>query len=158
MSTDMTSDVHEQPAAEPVGPVAKPFRYERPTLDGKPKAIKLLARSDRAFCAVQVIGRGGENNLHSHAHVDGFWFVLSGRARFYTTDDELVADCGPGEGLMIPRGYPYWFESSSPEELEILQFEASDTRLGGPNDDRIDHTPRKPWMTPAPVGGTSGGA
>jgi mannose-6-phosphate isomerase-like protein (cupin superfamily) len=133
---------------------AKPIKYERPVLGGKPKAVKMLARTDRAFFAVQVVGEGGENNLHSHAHVDGFWFVLSGRVKFYTTDDELLGECGPLEGMLIPREFPYWFESSSDEELELLQFEASDIPLGQPNDDRTDHTPQKAWMDfDAPVNG-----
>ena len=126
---------------------AQVIDYQRPVLkDGQPKAVKMLARTDRAFFAVQLVREGGENNLHSHAHVDGFWFVLSGRARFYTTGDELVKECGPLEGVLVPRGYPYWFESCGEEELEILQFEASDIVLGQPNEDRTDHAPQKAWM------------
>lgn len=126
---------------------AQVITYQRPTLkDNQPKTVKMLARTDRAFFAVQLVRKGGENNLHSHAHVDGFWFVLSGRARFYTTDDELVGECGPLEGVLIPRGYPYWFESCSADDLEILQFEASDVALGEPNSDRVDHAPQKAWM------------
>jgi mannose-6-phosphate isomerase-like protein (cupin superfamily) len=126
---------------------AKVMRYERPVLkEGQPKAVKMLGRTDRAFFAVQLVNEGGENNLHYHAHVDGFWFVLSGRARFYTTDDELLGDFGPLEGVVIPRGYPYWFESASDEPLELLQFEASDTVFGQPNEDRVDHAPQKAWM------------
>lgn len=126
---------------------AKLINYERPTLkDGQPKAVKMLARSDRAFFAVQVVRDGGENNLHSHAHVDGFWFVLSGRARFYTTNDELVGEFRPHQGVLVPRGYPYWFESCGDEDLEMLQFEASDVVFGQPNEDRVDHAPQKAWM------------
>jgi mannose-6-phosphate isomerase-like protein (cupin superfamily) len=72
--------------------------------------------------------------------------VLSGRARFYTTDDELLGDFGPMEGVVIPRGYPYWFESASDEPLELLQFEAADIVIGQPNEDRVDHAPQKEWM------------
>jgi mannose-6-phosphate isomerase-like protein (cupin superfamily) len=126
---------------------AELMRYERPVLKkDQPKAVKMLGRTDRAFFAVQLVKEGGENNLHSHAHVDGFWFVLSGRARFYTTDDELLGEFGPMEGVVIPRGYPYWFESASDAPLELLQFEASDEVFGQPNEDRTDHTPQKEWM------------
>ena len=126
---------------------AQLMSYERPVLkEGQPKAVKLLGRTDRAFFAVQLVNEGGENNLHSHEHVDGFWFVLSGRARFYTTDDELLGDFGPMEGVVIPRGYPYWFESASEDQLELLQFEASDIVFGQPNEDRVDHAPQKEWM------------
>jgi mannose-6-phosphate isomerase-like protein (cupin superfamily) len=126
---------------------AKVINYQRPVLkESQPKAVKMLARTDRAFFAVQVVRDGGENNLHSHKHVDGFWFVLSGRARFYTTGDELLGEFGPLEGVLVPRGYPYWFESCGEDELEILQFEASDIAFGQPNEDRVDHTPQKAWM------------
>jgi len=126
---------------------AQLMSYERPVLkEGQPKAVKMLGRTDRAFFAVQLVNEGGENNLHSHEHVDGFWFVLSGRARFYTTDDELLGDFGPMEGVVIPRGYPYWFESASEEQLELLQFEASDIVFSQPNEDRVDHAPQKEWM------------
>jgi mannose-6-phosphate isomerase-like protein (cupin superfamily) len=126
---------------------AQVIDYQRPVLkDGQPKAVKMLARSDRAFFAVQLVAEGGENNLHSHAHVDGFWFVLKGRARFYTTGDEVIKEAGPLEGVLVPRGYPYWFESCGEEELEILQFEASDEVLGKPNEDRTDFAPQKEWM------------
>jgi mannose-6-phosphate isomerase-like protein (cupin superfamily) len=131
---------------------AKLINYARPVLnESQPKAVKMLARTDRAFFAVQVVREGGENNLHSHKHVDGFWFVLSGRARFYTTDDELLGEFGPLEGVLVPRGYPYWFESCGADELEILQFEASDIAFGQPNEDRVDHAPQKAWMN---FGGT----
>ena len=39
-------------------------------------------------------GEGGENNLHSHKGMDGFWMVLSGKVKFY----------GPGDILMFFSG------------------------------------------------------
>lgn len=120
--------------------------YVRPELDGKPKKVVRLGSTERAFFGVQIIGEGGENNLHSHTHLDGFWFVLRGRARFYTTGDEVIRECGPMEGVLVPRGYPYWFESVGDEELEILQFEASDVEMANPGSDRVDLTPQKEWM------------
>lgn len=120
------------------------FKYERPELNGRSKKVVILGRTDISVGAVQLLSHGGENNLHSHQYLDGYWFVLSGRVRFYTTDDEVVADLGQYEGVLIPRGYPYWFESSSDEPLELLQFEAS---VKGPGyditQDRVDHEPLK---------------
>jgi mannose-6-phosphate isomerase-like protein (cupin superfamily) len=126
---------------------ASTFRYSKPEVLTKPKAWVPFARSDICVAGVQVIQVGGENNLHSHNHLDGVWFVLGGRARFYTTDDTVIAELSKGEGVFIPRKYPYWFESVGPEPLEILQFEASD-RATSPSDigvfDRVDLAPRKP--------------
>lgn len=121
------------------------FRYERRDFAGG-KAIVRLAHTDLATFAVQVVRSGGETNLHAHPSLDGFWFVLSGRARFYTTESELVAEIGRFEGVLIPRGLPYWFESAGEEELEILQLEASSVPKPALRDfaaDRIDLRPRQ---------------
>lgn len=111
------------------------FRYERPELD-KPKAFVKFFRGDIMRAEVQVIREGGENNLHAHKYSDGFWMVLSGRASFYGTGDGLVAELEPLEGLHIPRGFAYWFESSSSEPLEIIHVAASLPDRSGP--DRVD--------------------
>ena len=43
--------------------------------------------------------------------------------------------------LLIPRGTPYWSESSSKEPLVIIRFSA---RVKDHIDRRIDYTERKP--------------
>lgn len=105
------------------GTEAKVFRYARPELDGV-KGVVVLARSDIMLAAVQLVKKGGENNLHSHSAMDGFWFVLRGRVKFYGAGNTLLGEFGPHEGVFIPRGVSYWFESSSEEILEILQVES----------------------------------
>ena len=104
------------------------FRYQPPARDERAtKHLVRLARTDRQFSAVQIVKEGGENNLHSHAHMDGFWFVLGGRVRFYGGEDNVViAELGKHEGILVPRGYPYWFESAGDEDLELLQIESAD--------------------------------
>jgi len=122
------------------------FRYTRPDLAGKNKTSAPLAKTDIARVEVQIIAEGGDNNLHSHHHVDGFRFVLSGRVRFYTTDDRLIADLGPGEGIVVPRNTPYWLESSGDEPLEIVHLEAYDEpvlSIEQLHADRVDYAPRK---------------
>jgi mannose-6-phosphate isomerase-like protein (cupin superfamily) len=121
------------------------FKYEKREVK-RSKAVHVLCRSDVVFAAVQTVRSGGETNLHAHGKLDGFWFVLSGRARFYTTDDEVLADLGPREGILIPRGFPYWFESADESELELLQVEASVEQyddLAGFGSDRTNYTPRR---------------
>lgn len=119
------------------------------------KGMQLMCRSDIIVSAVQVVKKGGETNLHSHKLLDGVWFVLKGRALFYTVDDELVADLGPHEGILVPRGYPYWFErGEGPDDLEILQVEASAKPVHTFEEyleDRVDYTPRKAQMADADV-------
>jgi mannose-6-phosphate isomerase-like protein (cupin superfamily) len=102
----------------------KKFSYERPVLKaGKKRAGVRLSTTDILFAVIQVFESGGENVMHSHAGMDGFWMVLSGRARFYLENDEVV-EMGPLEGLTIPRGVKYWFETVGDQPLEILQVDA----------------------------------
>jgi mannose-6-phosphate isomerase-like protein (cupin superfamily) len=128
-------------AAMPAGeqqkePIA--FKYVKPEL-ARDKTIARLCRTDIMYASVQVIAKGGENNMHAHSAQDGFWMVLKGRAKFYGEGDKLIAELGPNEGVLVPRGVQYWFESSSPEVLEILQVEAIDKTI---KNMRIDYKPR----------------
>ena len=116
------------------------FDYRTPTNFEKPKAVVRLCSSDIVFSNVQVVKTGGETNLHTHTANDGVWMVLKGRAKFYGIDNALLADLGPLQGIHIPRGFYYWFESSSSELLELLQVEAIDKSV---EKRRLDVTPRK---------------
>jgi len=113
-------------AAGDPGREASVFRYRRPEELKTRRGIAPLARSDILFSAVQIIREGGENSLHSHSAMDGFWFVLRGRARFYGAGDKLIGEIGQHEGVFVPRNVPYWFESIGDELLELLQVEAID--------------------------------
>ena len=111
----------------------KVLRYQAPAAMKRDRALVPLVKTQTLLSMVQVFrGRGGEQELHMHTAMDGFWFVLAGRARFYTTGDELVADLGPHEGILVPAGARYWFEAGDCEQLELLQVEAIDHRI--PND------------------------
>lgn len=93
-------------------PTARVFKYKKPGDDQAfGKHVTRLARTDRMIANLQVLREGGENNLHSHSHLDGFWMVLGGRARFYGDKNVLIADLGPMEGVLIPRNFKYWFEA-----------------------------------------------
>lgn len=135
----MEGDTATPDKSAPPAPQARVLQFKAPTIRNG-KGMTLLARSDIMVAAVQTISKGGENNLHSHSAMDGLWFVLKGRARFYTTGDELIGEIGPNESVFIPRDYPYWFEASGDEVLEILQVEAIDKTIANR---RTDHEPKK---------------
>jgi mannose-6-phosphate isomerase-like protein (cupin superfamily) len=102
----------------------QPYSYARPALkDGKNRAVSRLVTTDILYGAVQVFAQGGENIMHSHAGMDGFWMILGGRARFHFQDSDPL-EFGPREGVCIPRDVKYWFENISDEPLEILQVDA----------------------------------
>jgi mannose-6-phosphate isomerase-like protein (cupin superfamily) len=108
----------------------KVFRYVAPTAMKRERALVPLARSDTLLSMVQIFRPGGgEQEMHTHTAMDGFWFVLRGRARFYGEGDVLVADLGEHEGIFVPRNMKYWFEAGDCEQLELLQVEAIDHRI-----------------------------
>ena len=121
---------------------AKEFRYQTPQFEGVKKTLQ-VCNSDLMKVQVQVVKDGGENNLHSHTGDDAFWYVIRGAVKFYGEGDRLVGEYQKGEGILIPRGYKYWFESAAPEPLEILRITAKDQNV---ENQRVDHSAQKQWM------------
>ena len=104
------------------------FNFAQPDgINGKARIG--LGRSGMITASVQYITDGGDNNLHAHSAEDEAFLVLGGRVRFYGKGDVVIAEIGANEGIMIPRGFPYWFESSSDEVLSIYKIGAVDPRF-----------------------------
>jgi mannose-6-phosphate isomerase-like protein (cupin superfamily) len=124
------------------------FGYRKDTLDaGRPKQVAKLCRTDLIKAEVQLVRQGGENNLHAHPHRDEIFWVLAGCVRFYGEGDVVLAELERNNGIVIPRAFPYWFESVGDEELEVLLVAAADSPVA-PNEHfggRTNHA--------APVGG-----
>jgi mannose-6-phosphate isomerase-like protein (cupin superfamily) len=121
---------------------AKEFRYQTPDFEGVKKTLQ-VCNSDLMKVQVQVVKNGGENNLHTHTGEDAFWYVISGAVKFYGEGDKLVGEYKKGEGILVPRGYKYWFESASTEPLEVLRVTAKDQNI---DNKRVDLSPQKQWM------------
>jgi mannose-6-phosphate isomerase-like protein (cupin superfamily) len=128
----------------------KVFKYQTPQFDGVKKTLH-VCNSDLMKVQVQVVKDGGENNLHSHTGDDAFWYVMSGAVKFYGEGDEVIGEFNKGEGILIPRGFKYWFESSSSEPLEILRVTAKDQKV---ENKRVDHSAQKRWMVDQNTFGT----
>jgi mannose-6-phosphate isomerase-like protein (cupin superfamily) len=120
-----------------------PFKVAKinPQMVSRGKKGQSLFRTDILGATVQVVTEGGETNLHAHAGSDATWLVVAGQATFYGEGDKVVAKLDKNDMLLIPRGVPYWFESSSKEALVIMRFSA---RAQNTPDKRIDYTERKP--------------
>lgn len=117
------------------------FRHSKPADQQGGKAIVSLAQSDLIRGAVQVVKAGdGDNNMHIHTGMDGFWMVLKGRVKFYGPDDAVIGEFGPHEGILMPRGNAYWFAAVGDEDLEILQVSGFDRDV---KNERIDINPQK---------------
>ncbi len=122
--------------------VPEPFKtFEvNPVLLSEGKSITNLMNSDLITFTVQVVASGGENSLHAHSNIDAIWFVLGGEVTFYADGDQQVAKLSKHDGLLIPRGTPYWFDSTSDDPLVILHITARDPSIVGK---RIAYAPRK---------------
>jgi mannose-6-phosphate isomerase-like protein (cupin superfamily) len=123
----------------------KTFSYKKPEAKGgRPKDVAWLTSSPEIRVNVQVVHEGGENNLHYHTGSDTTWMVLRGRCRFYGPGDELIADLGPEEGILLPGGARYWFEKAGEGDLEIMQMVGYDRSEGKAL--RINVDAHKDWM------------
>jgi len=120
----------------------KEFRHQTPEFEGVKKTWQ-VCNSDLMKVQVQVVKSGGENNLHTHTGEDAFWYVISGAVKFYGEGDKVIGEYQKGEGILVPRGFKYWFESASNGQLEILRVTAKDQSV---DNKRVDLSPQKDWM------------
>ena len=118
------------------------FRHQTPEFEGVKKTWQ-VCNSDLMKVQVQVVKSGGENNLHTHTGEDAFWYVVSGAVKFYGEGDKVIGEYQKGEGILVPRGFKYWFESASNEQLEILRVTAKDQNV---DNKRVYLSPQKDWM------------
>jgi mannose-6-phosphate isomerase-like protein (cupin superfamily) len=94
-----------------------------------------VAQTDLLRLRLKVYASGGENVMHFHPHEDHSFVVLQGEATFHIGTDDAVTVLTTYNGVMIPRGVSYWFQSSAPENLVMLRAGAAekwpdDGRLG----------------------------
>ncbi len=130
-------------------PEMRAFKCEFADQDfkGRPKKSERLvtgADSTLLGLGMQVVLEGGETNRHAHTGQDAAWLVLEGRARFYGKTDNDVFELDPLEGIFIPDGQDYWFESASEKPLKILRMSARDPRT---KSKRLNYENLKSWQT-----------
>src|SRR5438874_6075870 len=79
-----------------------------------------LAQTENMTVRIKCYAAGGENALHAHAAEDHTFVVLAGQARFWGPEGE-IATLGRNEGIMLPRGAYYRFESCADEPLVLMR-------------------------------------
>ncbi len=122
------------------------FDYHRPEGFSTGKAVVNLGRSDHLRGCVHVVRKGaGDNNLHIHTGMDGFYIVLKGEVTFYGPGDEVIGVFGENQGLTMPYGNAYWFGNTGDGDLELLQVVAWAPDI---EDKRIDLDPPKGDVAP----------
>lgn len=128
---------HDQRAVDVV-PTA--FAYRKPPARERGKEVVRLCETPMLRGSVQIVRKSVRECLHSHTGLDGFWFVLRGRVRFYGPGDVTLGEFGPHEGILIPSATQYGFECVTAEDAELLQVLAYDRN--GPVK-RKNHAPRE---------------
>jgi mannose-6-phosphate isomerase-like protein (cupin superfamily) len=100
-------------------PKAQVFSLKTPLLsDGRTNTS--LAQTDLLKLRIKVYAEGGENGLHTHLDEDHAFVVLQGQATFHDQDDNTTI-VNKYEGIMLPRGAYYWFQSTGDENLVLLR-------------------------------------
>jgi quercetin dioxygenase-like cupin family protein len=85
-----------------------------------------VAGTDLLKLVVKVYAAGGENAMHQHPYEDHAFIVLQGQATFHINSDDNVRVVSKNEGVMLPRGVCYWFQSSAPENLVMIRAGAAE--------------------------------
>jgi mannose-6-phosphate isomerase-like protein (cupin superfamily) len=112
----------------------------------KGRFAELIALAPQLWVHAKVYAGGGERGLHSHPNEDHLFFVLAGSATFRTIDDEKI-DVGPYQGILIPRGVVYAFDTTSEESLVIVRIgageenKAKNGRIAAKKSRGVDGTP-----------------
>lgn len=85
------------------------------------QTMALLARTPRFWVHSKVYAGGGENGMHAHADEDHMFFILAGEATF-THPDGTKNVVHANDGLMLPRGAAYSFQSTGDTNLVLLRI------------------------------------
>src|SRR5436853_7818615 len=80
-----------------------------------------LCKTDLLVSEIQVMAPGAHVNLHTHLQETGVWIVLSGHFTFYGQNDVVYAELDPLQGLLMPAGSQYWFQSIGTVDAEIMR-------------------------------------
>ncbi len=105
---------------------AKIFRLKTQLLS-KGRSDYMLANTDLMTVRIKCYAQGGENALHAPPAEDHSFIVLDGAARFYGKDGELAV-LKRNQGIMLPKGTYYKFESCGETPLVLLRVGAAKER------------------------------
>jgi len=103
-------------------PTAQVFSLKTPLLSEGRSNLQVAA-TDLLKLRVKVYAEGGENGLHKHNDEDHAFVVLQGQATFHDENDTPTV-VNRYEGIMLPKGAYYYFQSSGDENLVLLRVGA----------------------------------
>lgn len=100
----------------------------RTQLLSKGRSDYVLARTDLMSIRIKCYAWGGENALHAHPAEDHAFIVLEGAARFVGKDGEISV-LTKNQGIMLPKGTYYRFESCGDVPLVLLRVGAAKEKI-----------------------------
>ncbi len=106
-------------------PQAQFFNLKSPLLS-QGRLDNIVATTPLLSVVLKVYASGGENTMHMHANEDHTFVVLQGQASFRINSDDNIKVVNKNEGVMLPRGVLYWFQSSGADNLVMLRVGASE--------------------------------
>jgi len=116
-------------------PQAQVFSLKSPLLSSGRSNLS-VAETDLLKIRVKVYAEGGENGLHTHQDEDHAFIILQGQATFHDEEGNTNV-VNKNEGIMLPHGAFYYFQSSGDENLVLLRVGAGRKPKGefrvGPN-------------------------
>jgi mannose-6-phosphate isomerase-like protein (cupin superfamily) len=110
-------------------PKAQVFSLKTPLLS-EGRSNTAVAETDRLKLRVKVYAEGGENGLHTHNDEDHSFVILQGQATFHDEEDNVTV-VNKYEGILLPKGAYYWFQSTGDENLVLLRVGAGRMPEGG---------------------------
>ena len=123
------------------------------------KKSEMKAKSNLMTVMMKCHAEGGENSLHTHATEDHVFVVLQGEATFHLGLEENEVVLHRYQGLMIPMGTYYRFQSTGDENLIQIRVGAA-TEENALMDRRnvrgewLDPMSEEDhWVTPEPIPG-----
>ena len=85
----------------------------------------VVAKTREMTVTMKCYAEGGENELHTHVAEDHIFVVLDGEARFFGKEGETSV-LGRNQGILVPAGWYYRFESCGDRPLVMLRVGAGD--------------------------------
>lgn len=103
-------------------PKAQVFSLKTPLLSSGRTNLEVAA-TDLLKLRVKVYAEGGENGLHTHKDEDHSFVILQGQATFHDEQGNVTV-VNRYEGILLPRGAFYRFQSTGEENLVLLRVGA----------------------------------
>lgn len=135
---------------------AEVFKLRTPLL-AQGRLDTVLAQTDSMQVRMKSYAEGGENVLHAHTSEDHIFVILQGQAAFHDKEDNETV-LGRNEGIMLPQGAYYWFQSCGDEPLVMLRVRAKTgkaeiPRVGADGRPLPGHAKENKYEEPVPIDG-----